>query len=237
MVGRRILDLENRKILKVERRGKTILLHLSGDRILGFHQKMSGKILLSPRDFKDEHIRSRFRLSSGLDLIFHDVRKFGRVWSGPTAKILKEKYFSKLGFDPLEIGFAKFKKLLSGHSGMIKPLLLRQDVLAGVGNIIADESLWRAKIHPRRKVESFREKDFKNLYHALRFILKKSIRLGGTTMRDWLHPDRSEGRYWKACLVYRRAGEKCSRCGGIIKRTVVGSRGTFICEKCQRPLR
>ena len=74
----------------------------------------------------------------------------------------------------------------------------------------------------------------RRLYQAIRYIVSKSIRLGGTTMRDWLHPDRSEGRYWQARLAYQRAGEKCRRCGGIIKRIKVASRGTFICEKCQK---
>ncbi|MDP3785172.1 MAG: DNA-formamidopyrimidine glycosylase [bacterium] len=234
LIGKRILNLEQRKILKLERRGKVILIYLSGNRILGFHQRMSGKLLVVPHDFIDKHIRFRFRLSSGKDLIFHDVRKFGVRWYGPTGKVLKDRYLSKLGPDPLKIDFKQFGKRLKAHQGMIKPLLLRQDVFAGIGNIVANEVLWKAKIHPRRKIEKSRESEIKNLYVALRFILKKSIRLGGTTMRDWLHPDRSEGRYYKKRFVYQRVGEKCKRCGGIIKRIKVGSRGTFICEKCQR---
>ncbi len=232
-MDKRILDLQNRKVLKIERRGKAILIYLSGNKILGFHQRMTGKLLIVPRDFRDKHIRLRFRLSSGKDLIFHDVRKFGVRWYGSSEKVLKDKYLSKLGKDPLKINFKKFQELLQERHGMIKPLLLRQDVFAGIGNIVADESLWKARIHPRRKIASLKLSEVGNLFKALHYVLKKSIRLGGTTMRDWLRPDRSEGQYYKARLVYQRAGEKCQRCSAIIKRIKVASRGTFICETCQ----
>ena len=195
---------------------------------------MTGKLLLVERGFQDRHIRFRYRLSSGTDLIFHDVRKFGVMWYGFEKKILGDKYFLKLGPDPLKIDFKQFGKRLKAHNGMIKPLLLRQDVFAGIGNIVADEVLWKAKIHPRRKIESLEEQELENLYEAIRYIILKSIWLGGTSMRDWLHPDRSRGGYYKKRLVYRRAGEKCKRCGGIIKRIKVAGRGTFICERCQR---
>ena len=220
--------------MRLERRGKAILIYLSGDRILAFHQRMSGKLLITPLGFKDKHIRKRFRLSSGKDLVFHDVRKFGIIWYGPEERVLEDRYFVKLGSDALTVDFSRFRELLTKHRGMIKPLLLRQDVLAGVGNIVADEVLWKAKIHPRRKLATFAKKEFKNLYQAIRYIVSKSIRLGGTTMRDWLHPDSSEGRYYQARFVYQRAGEKCRRCSAIIKRIKVASRGTFICEKCQK---
>lgn len=234
MKGKRILNLDGRKILELERRGKAILIYLSGGKILAFHQRMSGKLLVTERSFKDKHVRFRFKLSSGKDLIFHDVRKFGVRWYGSVEKVLKDKYLSKLGLDPLQIDFEKFRENLKAHQGMVKPLFLRQDVFSGIGNIVADESLWKARIHPKRKTESLKLSEVGNLFKALQYVLKKSLRLGGTTMRDWLHPDRSEGRYYKARLVYQRASEKCRRCGVIIKRMKVAGRGTFICPKCQR---
>lgn len=234
LLGKRILDLGNKKILKLERRGKAILIHLSGDKIFAFHQRMTGKLLVVEKKFKDKYVRFRFKLSSGKDLVFHDVRKFGVMWYGSAKKVLLDPYFMKLGSDPLEIDFEKFKERLRAHRGMVKPLLLRQDVLAGVGNIVADESLWKAKIHPRKIIENLTTQELKRLYQALRYIIVKSIRLGGTTMRDWLHPDSTEGGYFAKRFIYGRKGEKCRRCGTIIVRTVVGSRGTFICGRCQK---
>lgn len=210
------------------------MIYLSGDYILAFHQRMSGKILVTDPGFTDSHVRYRYHLSSGKDLIFHDVRKFGIKWYGPEKKILRDKYFSKLGLDPLEINFMKFEKHLRMHRGMVKALLLRQDVLAGVGNIIADESLWKARIHPREKIENFSKEELKRLYDAIRFILKKSIMLGGSTMRNWLHPDSTTGGYFKKRLIYQRKGKKCRRCGTIITRVKVAGRGTFICTTCQK---
>ena len=234
LLGRRILELGNRKILKIERRGKAILIHLSGDKILAFHQRMSGKLLVLERGFRDKRIRFRFRLSSGKDLVLHDVRKFGVVWYGPAEKVLKDKYLSKLGPDPLKIDFKEFKVLLKKHKGMIKPLLLRQDIFSGIGNIVADESLWKAKIHPRKRTEDFGNSEIGRLHQAIRYIVSKSIRLGGTTMRDWRHPDNTQGGYYERRYIYGRAGEKCQRCGKMVIRMKAAGRGTFICQKCQK---
>ena len=227
------VDIKGRKISKIERRGKAIIMELSGGRILGMHQRMSGKILVLPRAIQDKHTHFRFKLSNGRDLVMHDIRKFGLVWYGAPRNVLNDKYLMSLGHDPLVISLADFKKSFRRKSGMIKPLLLRQDILAGIGNIIADESLWKAKIHPKTRIEQLRETKIINLYKSIRFVLNKSIKLGGTTMRDWLHPDKTEGRYFAECFVYQRAGERCFRCRTLITRIVVGSRGTFFCPKCQ----
>ena len=227
-------DIKNRKVLKLERKGKSILIDLDGSRALGFHQRMSGKILIVPPDLKDKHIHYRFPLSTGMDLILHDTRKFGVVWYGKREEVLKDKYFTSLGADPLVIAYPEFRELLSKRRGGIKANILKQDLISGVGNIIADESLWKAKIHPLKRIENFAEKDFKNLFMALRFILDKSIMLGGSTMRDWYHPDNTSGGYYAERYTYGRAGKKCQRCGSIIVKTKVAGRGTFVCPKCQK---
>lgn len=227
-------DIKGRKILSLARRGKAILIRLSGGRLLALHQKMSGKVLVLARGAKDRHIHHRFSLSGGKELVLHDIRKFGRVWYGTEDAVLRDPFFAKLGREPLELFFGGFKELLLRHRGMIKPLLLRQDVFAGIGNIVADESLYKARLHPRRRTETLTAAEARRLYDALRFILKKSIALGGSTMRDWRHPDLSPGGYFASRLVYRRAGERCKRCGAVIRRIVVGSRGTHLCPKCQR---
>lgn len=226
-------DIKGRRVSSLARRGKAVLIRLSGKRLLALHQKMSGKVLVLPEGTKDKHIHHRFPLSDGAELVLHDIRKFGRVWYGKEAVVLRDPFFAKLGREPLELSFAQFQELLLRHKGMVKPLLLRQDVFVGIGNIMADESLWKAKLHPRQRIETLTESEVRRIYDMIRFILKKSIALGGTTMRDWRHPDLSPGGYYPGRYIYHRVGERCRRCGTIIRRIVVGSRGTHICPRCQ----
>lgn len=233
LVGKRILSLGNKRITDLERRGKAVLIYLSTGKILAFHQRMSGKILVVDKNYTDKYIRFKYRLSSGKNLVFHDVRKFGVKWYGDTEKVLKDPYFKRLGPDPLKISFDKFKDIFSRHKGRIKQALLRQDLISGIGNIIADESLWKAEIHPLKKIEEFSNKEFRNLYDSIKYILNKSLLLGGSTMRDWYHPDNSKGGYYEKRFIYGRAKEKCRRCGNIIVRIKAAGRGTFICTKCQ----
>ncbi|KKS96531.1 DNA-formamidopyrimidine glycosylase [Candidatus Giovannonibacteria bacterium RIFCSPLOWO2_01_FULL_43_160] len=240
ILGKRILparqqgrDFGGRKILKIERRGKAILIWLSGGKILGFHQRMTGKLLIVPRGFKDRHIRRRFELSSGKDLIFHDVRKFGVVWYGPAKNVLGDNYFKSLGLDALLVSSAEFKRLFGTKRVKIKPLLLNQKNLAGVGNIMADEILWHAKIHPERNITTLRYIEVKKLYKSTKFILNKSIKMGGSTMRDWLHPGGEKGGYFEKRFIYGREGQKCFRCGAKILRKKIASRSSYFCPKCQ----
>ncbi len=226
-------DIPGKRIEKVERLGKAIVLHLSHERVLALHQKMSGKVLIVPQGTKDTHIHFRFALSGDKELVLHDVRKFGVVWYGREDEVKKESYFASLGKDALGVSFGEFKKLMESKKGMLKSLLLRQDVFSGVGNIIADETLWRARLHPKRRAEYLNAAEIKILWRSLRFVLNRSIKLGGSTMRDWLHPDAARGGYFTARAVYRRKGERCPRCAGVITRIVVASRGTFICASCQ----
>ena len=242
IVGKRILNLGRRKVLKLERRGKAILIHLSGGKILGFHQRMSGKLLIVSRDFHDKHIRRRFRLSDGRDLVFHDVRKFGVVWYGPEEKVLADKFFKSLGSDALTISFYEFKKVLGERkTGKIKPFLLNQKNLAGIGNIMADEVLWHSKAHPRRNIQTLRYIEVKKLYKSIKFILSRSIKSGGSTMRDWLHPGGEKGGYFEKRFVYDREGKKCFRCRArldsarqakIVRKKIAG-RSSYFCPRCQ----
>src|SRR3989344_9306609 len=161
ILGKRILSLGGKKILRIERRGKAILMSLSGGKILGFHQRMSGKLLIMPRGWKDKHTHHIFKLSSGKDLVFHDVRKFGVVWYGDAKKVLDDQYFRTLGPDALTVSFKDFKKILNFSNPLnppyskgetkIKPFLLNQKNLAGVGNIMADEILLRPKNYPKKE--------------------------------------------------------------------------------------
>jgi formamidopyrimidine-DNA glycosylase len=117
---------------------------------------------------------------------------------------------------------------------MIKAFLLRQDVISGIGNIIADEALWRARIHPKRKTASLSEKEIKTLFDSLQKTVDEILKAGGTSMRNWLPPDGKKGGYQKLYKVYDRAGEKCFRCGARIKRIIIAGRGTSFCPYCQK---
>ncbi len=234
ILGKRILNLGGRKILDIKRKGKAILIYLSGGKILGFHQRMTGKLLVVPRGFKDKHIRRRFGLSDSKDLVLHDVRKFGVVWYGTAKKVLADNYFKTLGEDALTAGLQSIKNILLNRKGKIKAFLLNQKNLAGVGNIMADEILWRAKIHPETALSDLGDDKIKILWRSLRSVLKKSIRLGGSSMRDWLHPGGEKGGYFEKRLVYDREGKKCFRCRAKILRKKIAGRSSYFCPRGAR---
>lgn len=239
--GKKILG---RKILNLERKGKAILIHLSGEKILAFHQRMSGRILVVERSHRDKYIRRRFKLSDGKDLAFHDVRRFGVVWYGTAKKVLADNYFKTLGEDALTIEFQGIKELIKppptpsfvgmGGNPKIKAFLLDQKNLAGIGNIMADEILWYAKINPEKQISSLTDKEIKLLWSSMRAVINKSIKLGGSSMRDWLHPGGEKGGYFEKRYVYGREGEKCLRCESKILRKKIAGRSSYYCTRCQK---
>jgi formamidopyrimidine-DNA glycosylase len=190
------------------------------------HLKMSGKLSLADRSAPiEKHDRVVFDLDHGQQLRFNDVRKFGRMW----AVIDPEEVAGAIGPEPLAADFdlPKFRALVQSRSGAIKPLLLNQTFLAGVGNIYADESLWRAKIHPLRKAGSLSEAEIAALYRSIRQVLRKAIADQGTDAGDGV----IEGDY--APRVYGREGQPCYRCQQPLHKIVVGQRGTHFCPHCQ----
>lgn len=240
-------DIHGRRILNISRHGKVVFVELSNnkgtgskpERLLAFHLRMSGRLYIAHRREKttakeSKHIHAIVMFTDGTELRFHDPRKFGLVWYGTPQDIKSYRYFSEIGPDALNLSFSEFKERLLSHKGMIKPLLLRQDFVAGVGNIVADETLWGAKIHPRESVERLDGAQVKSLYKSLIDVLHNGIKAGGTTLRDWKHPDNVSGGFQKYMKVYGRKGKTCPRCGNKIKRIVVGSRGTWICDRCQK---
>ncbi len=214
-----------RVIEKVRRLGKNIIFQLSGGRCLVIHLMMTGAILLNPRE-KRKHDRMVLRLSGNTRLVFNDIRKFGtcRVVEGPEALV---------GPDAFSVGFTKFKDLISSRRGAIKSVLLNQRVVAGIGNIYADEILWYAGIRPTRKADSLCEEELRAVHGAMQKVLKLAIKKEGTSMRDYRKPDDSEGGYYGVRKAYQREGEKCSRDGAVIKRIVIGQRSTHYCPRHQ----
>jgi formamidopyrimidine-DNA glycosylase len=223
-----------RRIEEVGRRGKFLVLTLSGGKSLLVHLRMTGSLLVKdPGEPEDTHTRLVFYLDDGRELRFRNVRKFGRLYlvDDPNEVV------GDLGPEPLEEQFslADFRALFQNRRGMIKPRLLDQSFLAGLGNIYVDEALFRARIHPRRTAESLTMDELDRLYQAIREVLEEALAHQGTSRSDYVRPDGSEGTFQDRLLVSGKAGQPCPRCGAEIERLVVGGRGTYVCPRCQQP--
>ncbi len=245
-------SMRGRKILGVARRGKVLFFKLSGkpERALAMHLGMSGRLEViprSPRNAPQKYVRSHsflkpvdrwvhfaWRLSGGRELRFVDPRKFGLVWYGAPGELDADPYLGRLGEDPHRLAFPEFDGLLRSGRGRVKPFLLRQDRFAGIGNIIADEALWRAGIHPRTPIAALSPARARSLHRAIAKTIAAMLEAGGTTLRNWGRPDGQAGRYQEERRVYGKAGKSCPRCRAKLQRIVVGGRGTTICTRCQR---
>jgi len=239
--------LSGRQITGVGRRGKFVVLELDGGEALIVSLRMTGKLLFREAAAPDDaFVRAVIRFADGTLLRFADTRKFGRmaivdqadlVEDGDRPRKVGEPLHRVLGIEPLTARFTTrwLRDLLQRRGrAAIKPLLLDQRAIAGIGNIYAIEALWRARIHPLRAAGSLRPDEVARLREAIRFVLRKGIRFGGASRRDYRDARGGEGRMQQEFKVYDRAGEPCKRCGRAIVRTVVGGRGTFHCPHCQK---
>jgi len=231
-------QLEGRTIESVGRRAKILILHLSGGVSVVTHLKMSGKLLLVEPDHKPgKHTHIVFRLSDGQVLFFDDMRKFGYMKVVDTAE-LEEKIFKPagLGIEPMTEQFTvdAFAECLRRHPrATLKPLLLSQKCVVGVGNIYADESLWKAKIRPDRKAGELSDGEIRKLHDAIKSILAKSIEVGGTSFDQYRDTAGGRGGFVKLLKVYGRDGQQCAGCKAVIKKMRLGGRGTHFCAGCQ----
>jgi formamidopyrimidine-DNA glycosylase len=236
--------LRGRRISDVRRRGKFVVFDLDGGEALVVSLRMTGKLLYGASDVDERHVRGEIRFADGTALRFSDTRKFGRMaivdaatLEGYGKRRPKMPLHASLGQEPLAPGFtvAWLRALTRRRPRVaIKVLLLDQRAIAGIGNIYAIEALWRARIHPLRKAGSLRADEVARLHEAIRWALRKGIRLGGASRNDYVDARGNKGRMQREFQVYARAGEPCPRCGRAIVRTVVGGRGTFHCQHCQR---
>ncbi len=224
ILGKRIED--------VGLRGKFLVLKLSGRRMLLVHLRMTGRLLLVDSTLPwQPHTRLSFRLDNGEELRFVIVRKFGRLYLVDDP----QEVLGDLGPEPLEENFEveDFCALFDGRRGMIKPLLLNQRFIAGLGNIYVDEALFKAGLHPQRTADTLSTDELSRLYSAVREVLRQGIEDKGTSRSDYVRPDGSEGTHQQRLSVSGRDNEPCPRCGATIERLVVGGRGTYICPRCQ----
>ncbi len=233
-----------RSIVGTSRRAKLVVLDLDDGSAITIHLKMTGQLFVVRAGvMEDPYIRLVLPFEDGRELWFRDIRKFGRVGvarrSGPAGDLEGElggpKGFKGFGPEPLEAAFTvrRFREGLRRRKGRLKPLLLDQGFLAGVGNIYADEALWAARLHPLRSASSLRPADEGRLYREIRRILAEAVERRGSSVDDYTAPE-GDGSMQDELRIYQRAGEPCFRCGRPVRRIVIGARSTHFCSWCQR---
>ncbi len=261
-------EVRNKKILSVERRAKNILVNLSGSRTILIHMKMTGHLLYGTyRKLKfksgklkvekwvpkkegpltdpfNRFIHAVFTLSDKHHLAFSDARKFGKITLLDTRTAHDTGHLNNIGPEPLEGNFTleKFTERLKRRpSGKIKSVLMDQSIIAGIGNIYSDEILWRAGVHPERRVltllrQGSAGREIKRIFKAMKDVLSKGIDFGGDSMSDYRNLEGKPGKFQEQHKVYQLTGEKCSKknCKGIIKRIVVAGRSAHFCPAHQK---
>jgi formamidopyrimidine-DNA glycosylase len=226
--------LHDREILGIDRRAKYLIIRLDRDESLVVHLRMTGRLTIEDDQAEpDAHTHVVLRLDGGGQVFFHDTRKFGRLWllDHEGLAVLEQR----LGPEPLDQALTaeEFRTLLRRRKGRLKPLLLDQRLIAGLGNIYADEALWLARLHPLRTVPSLQDEEIDRLFDAIQSVLRSAVERRGTSFSDYRDGWGQPGDNQHFLQVYDRAGQPCSRCGAPIERTVVGQRGTHFCPTCQ----
>jgi formamidopyrimidine-DNA glycosylase len=228
--------LAGRLIEHVGRRGKYLIVSMEDDVHLVMHLRMTGNLLLRDDAEEPDHLRVVIDLDGGLRLLFVDVRRFGTgdVLLGSDA--LAEFFASRLGVEPLGPDFTAeaLRALARGRRQPVKAFLLTQERIAGVGNIYADEALFRARIHPLRPVGTLKRPQVEALREAVVASLELGIDSKGASIDDYRHTDGARGTFQDRFLVHTRAGEPCPRCGSPIQKLRAAGRGTYVCPRCQR---
>jgi len=250
-------EVRGATISRVGRRAKSVLLHMADGRVMTVALRMTGALIVAPPGTPDDrYARVVFRLADGRELRYRDVRKFGRIglWERggvpragrrrPAGRRVAERgepyrvgdVFARHGPEPLARSFssARLAARLKGRSARLKTLLLDQTFIAGVGNIYADEALWRARLHPLRAADTLTPDEVRRLHRAIRAVLRQGIANRGASFTDYVGADGEPGDNAERLAVYRRTGEPCLRCGRPISRIVVGQRSTHFCPHCQR---
>jgi len=232
-----IQKIKNRKIVRISRRAKFIVFQLEPAAWLLVHLRMTGRLDLFPADAaSDPYVRVSALLEDGRELRFKDIRKFGR-WSFYEND---PPQFKTLGPEPLEKDFTAqvLKDCLSGHRRQIKPLLLDQTVVAGLGNIYVDEALWEAGIHPLARSEGLKKDSLLKLHKAIVNVLLRGVKNSGTTLGknelNYYSVGKRRGRNQDELRVFRKTGAPCPRCETKIIRLIVGQRSSHVCVKCQK---
>ena len=244
-------EIKGKKIVRVWRRAKNIILELSDGYSLLIHMKMTGHLLVGewqkshgvwkPKEKgpMEERINTFlhviFMLDNGVMIALSDVRKFAKIELWKTNELLESREFLRIGPEPLEKSFTfkKFEAIFKNKKGKVKQIIMNPEVIAGVGNIYASEALWRARIHPEKRVEKLSTKERRLLLSAIKKVLLVGITFGGDSFSDYRDVDGRHGQFENKKMVYQREQEPCKRCQEKIKRIVFGARSAFFCPRCQ----
>jgi formamidopyrimidine-DNA glycosylase len=268
-------EIKRKKIKNIRRRGKNILIDLSGSKTLLIHQKLTGHLLLGrwrlekggwtpiplpPSRSRKERAPAKkiqwkalipgplmedpmnrflhliFWLDDGRMLALSDLRKFAKAELWDSDKLNQSEGIKSLGPEPLDKSFTfeKFQEIFKNKRGKIKQILMNQQVLAGIGNIYSDETLWEAKVHPFKDVSKLSKEELKKIYQAMKKILRKAVEVKGESISDFRRISGEKGGFDPLRKVYRKEGEKCSRCGTIIKKIKLAGRSAHFCPTCQK---
>lgn len=225
--------LAGKKIVGISRRGKHLIFKLDNGQFLIVHMRMTGSLLLMPEDQEPgKSVRVVIYLDDGTVIHFRDVRRFGKMWLVDD----KDTIVGRLGPEPLGSEFTPdvLAGILDGRKTAIKGLLLDQKLIAGIGNMYADEALYEARIHPLRPANSLTKQEIGRLHQAIRSVLLKGIRYKGASTDTYIRPAGTKGEAQLQFQVAHQKGKECPVCGGPIERIVVHQRGTFFCPRCQK---
>jgi len=247
------LGLTGEQFSKIERRAKNLIFRFKSGKILLIHLKMSGQFVyksnkgdkkiigghpieISETQLPNKHTHIIFKLQKG-NLYYNDTRMFGYLLYYPNIKRFEEEnHFALLGLEPFDKKFTikYLREALNRKRGKIKSVLMDQKVVTGLGNIYADESLFEAKIHPERPAHLINKSEAEHLYKVIQRIMRRAIKLGGSSVATYRLLDENRGNYAREHKVYGKEGHKCSRCGKTLKRILIQNRTTIFCPNCQR---
>lgn len=228
--------LQGETIHDISRKGKFLLFHLD-DYVLVSHLRMEGKYSVHQQtESVKKHTHVIFSFTDGTEMRYNDVRKFGTMHLFPKGSELTQKPLSNIGPDALEDAFTRslFHEKLKRSSRYVKACLLDQTIVAGLGNIYADETLYRASVHPLKRANRLTKKEVQSLHEAAIAILKEAVEKGGTTIRSYTNSQGEMGMFQQTLYVYGKENEPCTVCGEPIVKMKVGGRGTHICNTCQK---
>ena len=223
-------QIVGQRVESLERRGKYLIFHLSSGRSLIMHLRMTGALLLNPERI-DRYARAVFHFSNGAQLVFSDRRRLGVIWMVEDAGVI----IGKLGTEPLASGFTPgiLAKLLREHHVPVKAALIDQNIIAGIGNMYADEILFAARVHPLRMTDTLSVEEVRILYHSIRHVLSSAINSKGASVDTYIRPEGQPGRAQFDFRVAHRRGQPCPVCQTPVQRIVVRNRGTYFCPGCQ----
>lgn len=242
--------LKKKRVLSIFRRGKYLIIELApvdnlkrkseekGKEFLVVHLRMSGRLLIKDKSASsDRFLRIKITLSSGKELHFEDMRVFGRMWYVPEDEALSDivSGIKSLGVEPLEdLDHKYLQERFTRKSQPIKNALLDQRIIAGIGNIYADEALFLSGVRPQRAAGKLKVRELKRLSETIKTVLSEAISQGGSTLRDYRKADGVNGNYQNQAWVYGRYGQKCRSCAGPIERIKLAGRSTHYCPGCQK---